>query len=246
MISNNQVAVVGATVQLTQLATSLQLPLLAEHDNNYEFLLMEHAGMLTLCWQAAKQPVFLAIDFLHGQLAYRQKQSLQKEAVVKAVGAKGKERPSVLDATAGLGRDAFILASIGCPVTLIEQNAVIAALLEDGIRRLLQQQALNMQLIKGDAIVKMASLLIKPDVVYLDPMFPPRNKTALVKKDMQILQRLTHDAPDNNEALFQTALDCATKRVVVKRPNYAPTITEQAADFVIRTEYHRFDIYKKM
>lgn len=244
MINNQHIAIVGKTPKLITLAASLQLPLLPEIDNNYEFLLLEKDNMLTLSWQSAKQPIYLTIDFLHGKLAYRQKQALSKEAIVKAVGAKGNERPSVVDATAGLGRDAFILASIGCPVTLIEQHLVIAALLADGINRLSQQQAIAMQLMQGNAVTILQNLSTKPDVIYLDPMFPPRNKSALVKKDMQILQRLTHDLLTDNEVLLQTALGCALKRVVVKRPNYAPTLTLQAADFVIHTEHHRFDIYQ--
>lgn len=244
MINLNQCAIVGNDEKLIKLATELQLPLIKDMDKEYEFLLIDDHGMLTLCWHAAKKPLYLTIDFLHGQLAYRQKQALSKEAVVKAVGAKGNDRPTIVDATAGLGRDAFILASIGCQVTMVEQQPIMAALLEDGLRRLLQQQALELQLVIGNAITVLCSLPSRPDVVYLDPMFPPRNKTALVKKEMQILQRLTHHDAINNDQLFEMALRCASKRVVVKRPSYAPTLTAKNADFVISTEYHRFDIYK--
>ncbi|MFN7096290.1 MAG: class I SAM-dependent methyltransferase [Gammaproteobacteria bacterium] len=242
--TKNGIAIVGESIQLINLASTLQLPLLIEADPQYEFLLLEHDQQLTLCWQAQKKPIFLTIDFVHGQLAYRQKQALSKEAVVKAVGAKGIYKPSIIDATAGLGRDAFILATTGCKVTMIEQHPIIAALLQDGLTRLLKHQALDLQLQQGKAESILSTIATQPDVVYLDPMFPSRNKTALVKKDMQILQQLTHNDIVDNETLLQIALQCATKRVVVKRPHYAPTLTEKTADFAIRTTYHRFDIYQ--
>jgi 16S rRNA (guanine1516-N2)-methyltransferase len=74
-------------------------------------------------------------------------------------------------------------------------------------------------------------------------MFPPRPNTALVKKDMQILQQLTHGAPTEDAALFELALTCATRRVVVKRPSYAPSLTELKPDFVIMTKQHRFEVF---
>lgn len=238
------VAVLVSGAQTAALAKNLNLPALSAVDENYEFLFIENNGVLSLCWQTPKQPVMLSIDFLAGQLAYRQKQSLHKEAIIKAIGVKGDYRPTVIDTTAGLGRDAFIMASMGCQVTLIERQPIIAALLQDGLTRLLREQALAMQLVQTEALTFLESLLTPPDVIYLDPMFPPRNKSALVKKDMQILQRLTEQQAENNIPLFEMALQCARKRIVVKRPDYAPPLANKAADFMIKTTHHRFDIYR--
>ncbi|NNM58927.1 MAG: class I SAM-dependent methyltransferase [Legionellales bacterium] len=240
-----RIAVLANSEQMKQLAFTLALPAVAFPDPDYEFLLLERDYKLSLCWQLKKPVMYLTVDFVQGSLAYRQKQALQQEAVAKAVGIKSQYRPYVVDATAGLGRDAFILASLGCQVTLIEQHPIVAALLRDGLLRLLQNQALSMELIQANAISMLDTLEQKPDVVYLDPLFPPRTKSALVKKDMQILQRLTHGDMTDNQLLFQAALRCATKRVVVKRPGYAPVLDDAApVDFIIETPHHRFDIYK--
>ncbi len=237
-------AVLVESEQTKQLALALSLPVVTFPDKNYEFLLLERENKLSLCWQIKKPFMYLTVDFLQGSLAYRQKQPLQQEAIAKAIGVKGLHRPHVVDATAGLGRDAFILASLGCQVTLIEQHPIIAALLADGLQRLLNHSPLKMHLIQANAISILDSLKHKPEVVYLDPLFPPRTKSALVKKDMQILQRLAHDDLTDNCLLLRTALKCATQRVVVKRPDYASPLDEIAVDFKIETPHHRFDIYR--
>ena len=109
--------------------------------------------------------------------------------VARAVGIRGSVRPSVLDATAGLGRDAFVIAALGCEVTLLERQPVIAALLEDGLQRAraaggeVAEIAERMQLLHCDAIAAMGDWqLPTPQVIHLDPMFPHRDKSALVKK----------------------------------------------------------------
>lgn len=237
------VALLGESERCKELALQLNLPLLMTADPSYEFLLSEESEKLSLLWQGIQPPLSLTIDFLQGTLAYRQKQALAKEALIKACGIKGDYRPTIVDVTAGLGRDAFILASAKCRVILCEAHPVIAALLQDGLKRLLSKKALDMQLLIGDARVLLPSIPEAFDIVYLDPMFPPRNKTALVKKDMQILQHLTHDLPYDNENLFQVALQYAKKRVVVKRPDYAAPLTKEKVSFSIHTKHHRFDVY---
>lgn len=108
--------------------------------------------------------------------------------MAKAVGIKSGYLPTVIDATAGLGRDAFVLASIGCRVRLVERHPVVRLLLQDGLQRayadseigeMLQQ---NMQLLPVSHIAQLNPALDCVDVVYLDPMYPHKPKSALVKK----------------------------------------------------------------
>ncbi|MBY0544393.1 MAG: class I SAM-dependent methyltransferase [Gammaproteobacteria bacterium] len=250
------IAVIVSNDRTQQLAETLNLVALTTIDEHYEFLLLEQNNKLSLRWKTEKQVAWLCIDFLEGALAHRQKQPRNKEAIIKAVGLKGNYRPTVIDTTAGLGRDAFILASAGCDVTLIEKNPIIKTLLDDGLNRLLAKQNLKMHLLEGDAmdVLNVITLEQKADVIYLDPLFPPRNKTALVKKDMQILQRLClitplpqgEREPNGDANLLEIALRCATKRVVVKRPDYAGPLSERPVDFSIKTPHHRFDIYRNV
>jgi 16S rRNA (guanine1516-N2)-methyltransferase len=237
------IAVVNQDAELAALAAQLSLPLITDTQIDYELLLIKHEGKLSILWQQPKQQTLLNVDFLHGALAHRQRQHLRGEIIAKAVGIKGDYRPIVVDATAGLGRDAFILASLGCEVTLIEQHAVIAALLQDGLQRLQAEKPLPMHFIAGNAIDVLAKLTQKPEVTYLDPMFPPRPNSALVKKDMQILQLLTHSQKQEEATLLSTALNTAIKRVVVKRPTYAAPLAGIQPNFSIATKAHRFDIY---
>lgn len=139
----------------------------------------------------------------------------------------------VIDATAGLGRDAYVLKQLGCEVTAIERNETVAALLMDGLKR----AGCEMQVHIGDAIAYMAEHAA--DVVYLDPMFPARRKSAAVGKEMQYMQELL--APDDAEALLAAALACATQRVVLKRPIHAQQLGKPNHSFKGKTV--RFDVY---
>lgn len=191
----------------------------------------------------------IAVDFVDGTMAHRRKFGGGRgEAVAKAVGIKGDYLPMVIDATAGLGRDAFVLASIGCKVLLVERNPIVAALLEDGLARAYADPEIGgfMQERMILADVRNISLLDAEqqavDVVYLDPMYPHKQKSALVKKEMRVFQHLVGADLDSND-FFLPAKALARKRVVVKRPDYAPFLAEQKPDFSQTTKNHRFDIY---
>lgn len=170
--------------------------------------------------------------------------------IAKAVGIQAGIRPLVLDATAGLGRDAFVLAELGCTVMLIERQPVIAALLEDGLLRAKDDPEVagivgQMHLLCGNAIDLMKSWSAEPpQVIYLDPMFPHRDKSALVKKEMRLFRPLVGD-DDDAPALLQAALALATHRVVVKRSRKAPAITGEPPGYVLEGKSSRFDIYPK-
>ncbi|MBU3023703.1 class I SAM-dependent methyltransferase [Aestuariibacter sp. A3R04] len=186
------------------------------------------------------------VDFLSGSSQYRQQHGGgKKEPIAKAVGLKGKDGLKILDATPGLGRDAFVLVALGCEVTLVERSAVVAALLEDGIRRLANASAdlaARMLLVHGNSIEQMKAGDLAVDVVYLDPMFPHKRKSALVKKEMRLFQHLLGADTDADE-LLAPARAVASQRVVVKRPAYAEPLASVAPSMAITSKKHRFDVY---
>lgn len=189
------------------------------------------------------------VDFVGGVMAHRRRFGGGRgEAVAKAVGIKSGYLPDVVDATAGLGRDAFVLASVGCRVRMLERNPIVAALLDDGLQRGYQDPEIGgwlterLTLIHATSQTALETITPAPDVVYLDPMYPHREKSALVKKEMRVFQSLVGSDADADE-LLRPALALAKKRVVVKRPDYAPALANITSQSAINTKNHRFDIY---
>ncbi len=174
--------------------------------------------------------------------------ALNAEMIVKAVRFRtGFHSPTVLDATAGLGEDAFLLAASGQQVTMYESDPVIAALLRDALRRAESDPALapavcRMELIEGDSIAAMRALKVPPSVVYLDPMFPERSKSGLIKKKFQLLHELEQPCADE-EALLFAAIAARPARIVVKRPSKAPPLAGRTPSFVLAGSTIRFDCY---
>lgn len=216
------------------------------------FALIQKATHLEL--QKTDEPKLGAIyvDFMSGVMAHRRQFGGGRgEAVAKAVGIKSEYLPTVIDATAGLGRDAFVLASLGCHVIMFERHPVVAALLEDGLQRSYQDSEMGvwlqerLKLIYRSSQLGLNGDLDKPDVVYLDPMFPHRKKSALVKKEMRIFQDLVGGDTDA-DSLLEPARRLAKKRVVVKRPQYAPFLAGQKPNADISTKNHRFDLYSPL
>lgn len=196
---------------------------------------------------AAPGPV--RVDFLEGAVAHRRRfGGGSGQMIAKAVGVGAGIRPSVLDATAGLGRDAFVLATLGCTVSLIERQPLIAALLEDGLARAAGDAEVGsivarMRLLVGNAIELIGAWQDEaPQVIYLDPMFPHRDKSALVKKEMRLFRPLVGDDMDA-PALLQAALALASHRVVVKRPRKAPPIEGAKPGYSLDGKSSRYDIY---
>lgn len=190
------------------------------------------------------------VDFSSDALTFRRLHGGgKKESIAKAVGLKGQECVRVLDATAGLGRDAFVLSSLGCVVDMIERSPVVAALLQDGLDRAAVAEELcnwlpkRMQLFHGVAIELLNNWeSTRPDVVYLDPMFPHRKKSAAVKKEMRLFQQLL--GPDEDaDLLLEPALLLAKKRVVVKRPSGAPYLSGKKPEIEMLGKANRFDVY---
>ena len=191
----------------------------------------------------------VVIDFVSGETAYRRKYGhAGGEAISKAVGIKKGHRPNIVDATAGWGRDAFVLATMGCRVHMIERSKIIAKLLKDGLRRAEQDEKVGglikdkLSLTSGESRIELLQTPFEPEVIYLDPMFPQKEKSALVKKEMRVLQEVVGQDEDA-DALLNLALTIATTRVVVKRPAYANFLSGTKPQTSIKTKKHRFDIY---
>ncbi|WP_419905403.1 class I SAM-dependent methyltransferase [Kiloniella sp.] len=164
----------------------------------------------------------LFCDFVGGAVGHRLKFGGGRgQALPKAAGFTKGRTPSVVDATAGFGRDAFLLASLGAEVTLIERSPDVHAMLEEGLKRAREADeriaaiVARMTLLHGDAKEILADM--SPEVVVVDPMHPPRKTTALVKKEMRVLRSYVGADPDAEE-LMKVALSVATKRVVLKWP----------------------------
>jgi len=212
-------------------------------------LFFDEQGLgLQLTGKGAPGPV--RAEFVTGKMGYRREHGGGAgQLVAKAVGLqKTRATLHVADATAGLGQDAFVLASLGCRVTLFERNPVIHALLADGLAR----AALNvdcaviverMRLLEGNSIDWLGQADAEAaDIVYLDPMFPHRDKSALVKKEMQVFRTIVGDDEDSGQ-LLAGALERARYRVVVKRPRKAPAIEGPEPTTRIEGKSSRYDVY---
>ncbi|AIN59924.1 16S rRNA (guanine1516-N2)-methyltransferase [Pseudomonas sp. TE6288] len=229
-------------------AQRLGLPLV---DEAAEFAVQLGAEGLQIQQLGPQAPGPVRVDFVEGQAAHRRLYGGGNgQMIAKAVGIAQGVRPRVLDATAGLGKDAFVLASLGCEMTLIERQPLIAALLEDGLARARGDAEIGpivarMQLLTGNAIERMRAWEGEaPQVIYLDPMFPHRDKSALVKKEMRVFRPLVGDDLDA-PALLEAALALATHRVVVKRPRKAPIIEGGKPSHSLEGKSSRYDIYPK-
>lgn len=186
----------------------------------------------------------LRIEFDSAALRYRRSTtSARKDPLAKATRAGAAVQ--VIDCTAGLGKDAFMLTSFGCRVTMIERSPELGALLQDGLDRAADSAVAdivaNMSLIQGDAIEYLRDLNALPDVIYMDPMFPPRTKHARVKGEMQLLQRFL-GADQDIDALLEAACATGCKRVVVKRPLHGATLL-RAPNYSLEGKTNRFDVF---
>jgi 16S rRNA (guanine1516-N2)-methyltransferase len=244
----------GDRLQADALADSLGVPNLGvvrpRDIRDFPVLLfLDEQGLgLQMTGKGAPGPV--RAEFVTGKMGYRREHGGGAgQLVAKAVGLqKTRAALHIVDATAGLGQDAFVLASLGCTVTLFERNPVIHALLADGLAR----AALNvdcaaiverMRLLEGSSIEWLARPGTEAaDVVYLDPMFPHRDKSALVKKEMQVFRTIVGDDEDSAQ-LLAAALERARYRVVVKRPRKASAIEGAEPTTRIEGKSSRYDLY---
>lgn len=171
---------------------------------------------------------------------------LQHEMLAKATKS-DKSGLTAIDATAGMGEDAFLIAANGYDVILHEQNPVIALLLKDAIRRAkknptLKNIANNMHVVNGDSVDLLTKRLDPVDVIYLDPMFPGRQKSGLINKKLQLIQKM--ESPCSNEkSLFDAAISAKPSKIIVKRPLKAPPLDERKPNYTLDGKAIRYDIY---
>ncbi len=231
------------------LAGELNLPAVVRDGGDCDLLLVVTDGGLALHETGCGAAGGVTVDFsATGESGRRLATVSRRLPIALAVGMK-KRTPTVVDATAGLGRDAAVLASLGCAVIAVERSAVLGAMLREALRRAATLPAAaairrgELTLIIGDA----ADVLIgmsdqeAPDVIYLDPMYPPSGKSALPKKEMRILRRLVGDDSDA-AGLLDVARRVARDRVVVKRtPRAAPLACDATMSY--RRKLVRYDVY---
>lgn len=184
--------------------------------------------------------------------------NIPKEFLVKAAKIKDADHPlTAIDATAGLGEDSLLLAAAGFQVTLFERNPVIAQLLADALERAKENPELapivaRMTLRNEDSIEALNALalsldrsepdVVQPDVILLDPMFPERQKSALVKKKLQMIQKLEMPC-DDEKALVRAAMMTRPKKLIIKRPPKGPWLAGLKPDYAQEGKAVRFDCF---
>lgn len=241
----------GLEVEAQALAARLELPLADEAEANA--LLYLTGERLELRQLSPNAPGAVYADFTGGRADYRRKHGGgRNQPLARAVGLKGNAELNVIDATAGLGRDAFVLASLGAKVVMLERSGVVGALLQDALRRahadpVVSVIAARMQLVVTDAVTFLDTLSagpngVRPEVVYLDPMYPHTGKTALQKKEMQLFRAVV-GTDDDAAQLLAAARRAAGGRVVVKRPLNAPFLADAKPSGKVTSKNTRFDLY---
>jgi 16S rRNA (guanine1516-N2)-methyltransferase len=239
---------------LQPLAEQVGVELLPEwnldDDSTYGQLLVVDEQGVSLCTTGRKRPRPVQVDFLSGAVNHRRQfGGGQGQQIAKACGVSSGFKPLIADMTAGLGRDAFVLATLGSKIQMVERNPLVAALLQDGLVRAQRSDdpevldiVSRMRLYPGEAVEWLGAHPQEADVVYLDPMFPHGQKSAQVKKEMLAFRSLV-GADEDSAVLLEAALESARCRVVVKRPRKAPSIEGRKPDYALEGKSGRFDIY---
>jgi 16S rRNA (guanine1516-N2)-methyltransferase len=231
--------------QMRMLARTLGLPLVdALEPGVYKYLLVRTPERLELRANGAQRARPCYVD-LCALAARALKNISRRHPLVRAVGVQAR---SVIDATAGFGQDALLLAAMGYQVMALERSPVVAALLDDGLARLLRDGRLRkivgdrLSVLAGDARDLVPQLRPQADVIYLDPMYPPkRRRSALARKHVRVLRELVGDDEDAAE-LLQICRQHARRRVVVKRPHYAPPLSGNPT-VSYQSKLVRYDVY---
>ena len=248
--TDTQLAVAAAGFQFLEAALAIEVgvPVIKKTNKTYDFLLRFTSQGLGL-EPADGRSGAVWVNFAAGKARHRRVFGGGKgQQLAKAVGIQSGVRPSILDLTAGLGGDSFVLASLGCPVSMVERHPAVRALLADGLARGaldidVGDIVASMGLKKGDALSVMATWQSEaPQVIYLDPMFPHTGKSAQVKKEMALFRHLV-GSDEDADGLLAPALALATHRVVVKRPRIAPDLAQHKPMYRLEGKSSRFDVY---
>ncbi len=232
------------SLRALDVAARLSIPLCEHVPDTARFVMQLDDDGLSIQPNQPDAPAPLRAEFVAGKAAWRRGQG---ELIVKAVNIRGRASVTVLDATAGLGRDGFVLASHGFAVTLLERDPIVHALLADGIDRArahdaTREIAASISLYQADLLSWEPASDEKPDVVYLDPMFPQRRKSAKIKKEMALLQDFLRE-PSDERMLLERARQLANTKVVVKRPLKAEPLAGRKPSSQLRGRSTRFDVY---
>ena len=236
---------------LIELAEQLKLPLFETSpakpvpSTGFSFALLRRDQRLQLTATEDLEHPLLQIQLGSRDIA-RRVQGGRQQPLAKAVGLNRHRHLTVIDATAGLGRDAATLAGLGARVTMLERHPLLFALLQDALSAMGNEIAVDNRLTLqfGDACTALEHLP-RPDVVYLDPMYASRGKTALPNRELQLLRQMVGEDTDT-AALFAAALNVASRRVVVKRSPKAPCLEHpqgKRPELVFKGNRARFDVY---
>ncbi len=189
----------------------------------------------------------LLIDFNAPQLKWRfQRINRAQEPLLRALDWKSNDPKTVWDLTAGLGRDSLLLAHAGFEVVMHERNPILQQLLRLALEQFRKESEVGARLSLSsiDSLEAVKGGRELPQLFYLDPMYPERKKSALVKKELRIIRHLVGDDPDSN-TLLETLLDLEQYRIAVKRPQGAPYLGEIEPHHSIEAPNTRFDVYLK-
>jgi 16S rRNA (guanine1516-N2)-methyltransferase len=233
----------GVKTGAEELARELGLPFVTAAEADFDLLLVVTPAHLELRNNRDPQVGPVCVDFSHLDLRPYSPNLSRRQPLARAL---GKKAQTVVDATAGYCQDALLFALMGYRTTAIERSPVVLALARDGLRRLTARAGITLdkrlRLIEGDGRVLLPSITPPPEVIYLDPMFPPkRKKSAAVKKEMRLLRALVGDDPDAHE-LLEISRHVALDRVVVKRPDDAPPLAPDPS-MSLAGKLVRYDVY---
>lgn len=242
-----------------RISNQIDLPLFELNSNNQDIpaesdysLCVSHNGLSFI--SNTNNHGAIRCDFVKGSHRHRRNfGGGNGQMIAKAVGISGKFQPNILDLTAGLGSDAFVLASLESRVQMLERNPIVYLLLTDGIDRAMSASVDDsdlasiigrMHLTEMNSSLYLDSLATTdyPDVIYIDPMFPPRKKSAQVKKEMQALHQIVGE-DDDASVILEKALNKAIYRVVVKRPAHSDYLGKQKPSYSLEGKSTRYDIF---
>jgi 16S rRNA (guanine1516-N2)-methyltransferase len=195
-----------------------------------------------------RAPAELRVDFVMGAVAHRLRFGGGRgQDIAKAMGFRNGNTPTIIDATAGLGRDSFLLASLGAQVTMIERSEKMHMLLEQGMERAFNEGGQfreiieRMTLLKGDA--KDIIPTLTAEAILIDPMHPERKNSALVKQDLRQVRDIVGSDEDAADLVRLTIMP-AQKRVVLKWPAKADPIEGvQKCSHQILGKTTRYDVF---
>ncbi|MBK5944388.1 class I SAM-dependent methyltransferase [Halorhodospira sp. 9621] len=234
-------------------AERLGVPQLDAHPDAGPGVVLRAGDPPALQMLGRRAPGPVAVDFADRQLKRRVAGSTpRRDPLARAVGLHRRPQTAVVDATAGLGQDGWVLAALGASVTWIECSPVLSALLAAALERAAAEPQLaatteRIRLQPGDLRDVLGRLpTASCEVVYVDPMYPDGATRGAVGRPAQVLRALHASAPPPAEAdLLAAALAHATRRVVVKRPQRAAPVSGPPPSRAVSGRAVRFDIYER-